>query len=361
MFHFNELNQIHLEITSNCQASCPMCTRNIHGGVTNELLPLDSWTLDQYKTIISPEVLNQVKMIYFCGNYGDPLLNNNLIEMIRYSASVNPALSIRVHTNGSLRNAAWWKELYKALPKDHAVVFAIDGLEDTHSIYRVGTDFTKIIENATSFINAGGNAEWAYIRFKHNEHQVDQARLLATELNFKVFTMKDSSRFLMKPEFEVLNKNGEVIYNLEPSTYSEIKFIDKKVIDSYKMIMRESTIDCYALKLKEIYITAQGNVFPCCWLALLPYHPVDRASELQHIRYEITNQYYELVESLGGIERLDATKQSIRDIMESTEYQTVWDSYWNDNKLITCARSCGVLPDIYSTPKDQIVSIERLG
>jgi DNA-3-methyladenine glycosylase I len=31
-------------------------------------------------------------------------------------------------------------------------VFGIDGLADTHSIYRVGTDYHKIIENAKAFI-----------------------------------------------------------------------------------------------------------------------------------------------------------------------------------------------------------------
>ena len=33
MFKFNQLRDIHLEITNACQASCPMCPRNINSGI----------------------------------------------------------------------------------------------------------------------------------------------------------------------------------------------------------------------------------------------------------------------------------------------------------------------------------------
>jgi MoaA/NifB/PqqE/SkfB family radical SAM enzyme len=360
MFKFNQLEQIHLEITNNCQASCPMCSRNIHGGIENPLLKITSWTLEQYKKIISKEVIYQVKTIYFCGNYGDPLLNNDLLEMVRYTVGVRSDINVRIHTNGSLRSKDWWKELATILPKNHSVIFAIDGLEDTNSIYRIGTNYNKIIENAKAFINAGGAAEWAFIRFKHNEHQVDEARKLAVELKFETFIMKDSSRFLLDAKFPVLDKNGETIYHLEPSTYSELKFIDKKVIDNYKQIVHQTRIDCHALKTKEIYIDAQMSVFPCCWLAMIPYQPMDREQVIIPVRNEMLQQYYALVSSLGGLDFLNAINHSIEEIINSEPYQTVWDEYWNTNKLITCARSCGVLPEVFSTPADQFRTFEKL-
>jgi MoaA/NifB/PqqE/SkfB family radical SAM enzyme len=360
MFKFNDLKQIHLEISNNCQASCPMCTRNIHGGLDNPLIKISNWSLDRYKTIINEEVLTQVSLIYFCGNYGDPLLNSELINMIRYSVEINPNLAIRIHTNGSLRSTEWWKELYHALPANHHVVFAIDGLEDTHSLYRIGTDFNKIIENATAFIQEGGKAEWAYIRFKHNEHQVDIARHMATDLKFKEFVMKDSSRWLLDTKFPVFDKQGDTIYHLEPSQYSQLKFIDKKILDNYKSILAKTEISCHALNLKEIYINAQGHVFPCCWLSQIPYQPEDQEKAVLPVRREILQQYYQLVESLGGMSALDGEQRSVKEIINSKAYQTVWDDYWHDNKLITCARSCGVMPELFSTPTDQFISRENL-
>jgi MoaA/NifB/PqqE/SkfB family radical SAM enzyme len=191
MFKFNKLKQIHLEITNNCQASCPQCQRNIHGGLDNPLIKLSSWTLEQFKSIMTVDVLNQINNYYFCGNFGDPLLNNDLIPMIEYSVSVNPNLHMWINTNGSLRSKDWWQQLAKSLPKNHKVVFAIDGLEDTHSIYRVGTNFNTIIENAKTFIASGGRAEWAFIRFKHNEHQVSKIKKLASDLNFVNLAIKN--------------------------------------------------------------------------------------------------------------------------------------------------------------------------
>jgi len=154
MFSFEDLEDIHLEVTNNCQASCPMCIRNYHGGIKNPLLKLTDWSVEDFKQILSVEVLKQVKGFYFCGNFGDPIINNDLIEMIDYAANINPNLNIRIHTNGSARTQSWWKKLAFALPKEHKVIFAIDGLADTHSLYRIGTSFEKIIENAKAFIKA---------------------------------------------------------------------------------------------------------------------------------------------------------------------------------------------------------------
>ena len=360
MFKFEELKHIHLEITNNCQASCPMCARNFHGGIENPLIKLESWTLDRYKTIINPEVLLQVETIYFCGNFGDPLLNNDLLDMILYSKTINENIHLRIHTNGSLRSKQWWKDLAVALPKKHKVIFAIDGLEDTHSIYRIGTSYSKIIENAKAFIDAGGDAEWTFIRFKHNEHQVDEAKRRAVELGFSEFTMKDSSRFFKDSKFAVYNKSKQPQYFLEPSQYSEIKFIDKKILDNYKQIVNETTVECYVLKQKEVYINAQGHLFPCCWLSSLPYQPDDEVAELLPFKIKILEQYQQLVNSLGGIEALNAELRTVKEIINSTEYQTVWINYWTENKLLTCVRACGVKPDVFSTPQDQFVSNESL-
>jgi len=267
MFKFDELKNIHLEISNNCQASCPMCIRNIHGGIKNDLVKINNWSFDLYKTAINEQVLKQIDKIYFCGNFGDPILNNDLPKMCEYTKSVNPAIVLRIHTNGSLRDTSWWRDLVNVLPKDHGVVFALDGLEDTHHLYRIGTDFNKIINNATAFIQAGGKAEWAFIRFKHNEHQVEQARELAASLGFEVFTTKDSSRFLLETKFPVWDKNKQTTHYLEPSNYSEIKFIDRSILKTYKEQIKNTVIDCFVKKEREIYLDAFGHLMPCCYLS----------------------------------------------------------------------------------------------
>lgn len=350
MFNFNQLKQIHLEITNNCQASCPMCNRNINGGQDNPLIKIRNWSLDQFKTIMSMEVLEQIDSYYFCGNFGDPILNNELIDMCRYSSTVAPNVRVTIHTNGSARSTAWWTELAQVLPNEHAVVFALDGLKDTHAIYRVGTDFDQILRNAQAFIDAGGNAEWVFIKFKHNEHEVDAARTIASELGFDKFILKNSSRFILEPKVNVVDKNGEITHYVEPPSEVTMKFIDKRVIQAYKELVEQSTIECKSLNDKEIYIDAYGDLFPCCWIASVPYSYI-APDDAYEVRNEMLKQHYELVRALGNINTLT---KSVKDIVDSNEYQTVWKEYWTTNKLITCARTCGVNTD-FAKPRDQIV------
>jgi MoaA/NifB/PqqE/SkfB family radical SAM enzyme len=349
MFKFNELKQIHLEITNNCQASCPMCSRNYHGGLKNPLIKIQEWSIDDFTKIINQEVLDQITSIYFCGNFGDPLLNDNLVEMCQYIKD-NSDVSVRIHTNGSLRNKNWWKSLYSALPEEHLVIFGIDGLEDTHSIYRIGTDFNKIIENAKCFISAGGRAEWVFISFQHNEHQIEEARYLAKKYGFERFTVKNSSRFVGEKIFPVYDKNKNVINELRPPTGSIIKFLDKDALKNYREIVSNSEIDCYALKNKEIYIDAYKNLMPCCFLASIPYNYNPDNNVLFEIKQEILKQYNNLTADLKSINSLE---RSLKEIIDSSEYQLVWDQYWTTKKLITCVRTCG--KNEFSKPIDQFV------
>jgi MoaA/NifB/PqqE/SkfB family radical SAM enzyme len=355
MFNYKDLKEIHLEITNNCQASCPMCARNVNGGLDNPLIKLTDWTLDEFKSVMTATVLNQIDGFFFCGNFGDPILNKDLLDMCKYAVQTNPNLNIRIHTNGSAKSTKWWAELATVLPKMHTVVFAIDGLEDTHSLYRIGTDYYKILDNASAFIQAGGKAEWCFIKFKHNEHQVEEAKRLAEELKFDQFVMKNSSRFLLEPKVDVLNKHGELTHIIEPATDTPLKFIDKKVIDAYKIVVADSVIDCMAFNQKEIYIDAFRNVFPCCWLASTPYNYIEN-NDAFSVRYEILNQYNDLVESLGGITELNAIENTIEEIINSEKYQSVWETFWDEKKLITCARTCGKSAK-FSAPKDQWAEI----
>lgn len=350
MFKFKDLKQLHLEITNNCQASCPMCNRNINGGIDNPLIKVNNWTLDDFKTIMSEEVLNQIESYYFCGNFGDPILNQNLIEMCEYSKQVAPNVQVSIHTNGGARSTTWWTTLAHAMPMNHRVIFALDGLEDTHSLYRVGTNFNDILDNARSFIHAGGIAEWVFIKFKHNEHQVEQARQMAKDLGFERFVLKNSSRFILEPTVKVKDRSGKITHCIEPPTETVLKFIDKKVIDAYKQVVEMTTIECKSQKDKEAYIDAYGDVFPCCWLASVPYTYLEKDGALE-VRTEILKQHHEMINKLGHI---NSKTRSLKDIIESNEYQSVWNDYWTTNKLITCARTCGVNTE-FAKPRDQIV------
>lgn len=360
MFKFNELKSIHLEITNNCQAKCPMCARNNHGGLPNPLVKIHEWTFDDYVAIMTKEVLTTVEKIYFCGNFGDPMLNDNLIKMCEWTKETAPNVRIGIHTNGSARSIKWWQELAHALPKDHLVHFGIDGLEDTHSLYRVGTNYNTILKNAKAFIDAGGNAEWTFIKFKHNEHQVEECKKVAKELGFSQFILKNSSRFLVEPKYDVWDKNGVTTHTIEPPAETEIKFMPKSVIDEYKKVVADASIDCYVQNIKEVYIDAYKTVMPCCWVSSIPYTNYDPEHVNANVSSDMKSQFNKLISDFGGIEKLHAFN-GIQNIIDSNIWQNIWELKWGKEKMITCARTCGKFNAVkFSQPNDQFIDSTSL-
>jgi MoaA/NifB/PqqE/SkfB family radical SAM enzyme len=315
----------------------------------NPNLVLADWTTKEFAAVLPEEVLKQLEGVYFCGNFGDPIVNNHLLAMCEYVTDSNPNIVLRIHTNGGARTTLWWEELVTVLPKNHVVIFGIDGLEDTHHLYRVGTTYENVTRNAKAFIDAGGTAEWVFIKFRHNEHQVDEARQRAKDLGFARFTVKNSTRF-MEPKFAVLDDRGNTEYYLEPPSDNQVTLIDATMIGKFRSWMDTAKIDCYVKGTKEVYIDAHKNLFPCCFLASTPYNYIEPDAVVSPVKEEILEQYKMLVADLGS---LNLMERRLEEIINSNAWQTVWKEYWDNKKLITCARTCGTTP--ISKPKDQFV------
>jgi hypothetical protein len=271
--------------------------------------------------------------------------------MVEHLSQNAPHLVVNVHTNGGARKVEWWKSLAKALPKHHNVCFGLDGLADTLHIYRIGVNYKTAIRNATAFIEAGGKAEWAFIKFKHNEHQEEEARQVAKDLKFSMFTLKNSSRFLGEPKYRVIDKDGATTHYIEPPTDNKMHFISKEMINNYKTTVMPFEIKCKVQQDKEIYIDAYRKIMPCCWLASIPYTQYDYDNVNESLRYEIKRQYDELIVDLGDT---NAVTVGIKAVLESQPWQTVWSTYWTTKKLIMCARICGQ-NGTFSNPDDQFL------
>jgi hypothetical protein len=63
----------------------------------------------------------------------------------------------------------------------------------------------------------------------------------------------------------------------------------------------------------------------------------------------------------GGIEKLDIDKSSVKEIVDSDMWQTVWDDNFNgSNKLHVCARVCGKFPEqVVSQCRDQFLDLDN--
>ncbi len=323
MYNLTEIRTVHLEVTNKCQASCPMCARNISSGIANPWLKETEITFEQFKKWFSLDFIRQLKRVYMCGNLGDAIVAKDTLKIYEYLREVNPDIILSLHTNGSARSKEWWITLAN-LKVD--VTFGIDGLEDTHHLYRVGTDFKKIIENASAFINAGGDAKWHMLVFDHNKHQIDECRQMSKELRFTEFAVKDTVRF-KDPWINVLSKEGKTLHRIYPSEKSKkfksVLTEQKSKIDS----IDEKTIDPINCKVKEeksLYIGATGDVSPCCWLdfdAKEPHNP-------SNVDFKDR-----------GFVTLNLHEHTLEEIFNTNFFNNIQNT-WNDSPLRECRRQC---------------------
>jgi len=351
LYHYDEVRIVHLELTHRCNAACPMCSRNIHGGALNPDMPLSELSLADIKTILLPDFVRQLKRIYACGNYGDPIVARDCIEVFRYLRDNGPDLNLCLHTNGSARRPGWWRELATIMKQGpHYLRFGIDGLEDTNHIYRRGADWKTVMRSAETFIAAGGQAEWDYLVFRHNEHQVESARKLAREMGFKEFFVRKTGRFLSSGEletsdrFDVRDKQGRFEYWLEQPTnpeylnpaFSNLEQVRQRY-GEYQTYLDQVDVHCkVAGRKRKIYLSAQGYVLPCCWLGAV----FSEASTPER------QQFAELINRHGGNAALDARCNGLEAVIEGPLFQQAIPQSWNlesidDGKLAICARTCG--------------------
>jgi MoaA/NifB/PqqE/SkfB family radical SAM enzyme len=259
MYDYDSLYGVHIEFTSRCNLLCPQCAR-VKDEKVNPDLPLENMPLETVEKIFS-ELGKKVEYVHLCGNYGDIVAYPHALEAIDIIQNSGVKF-IKIYTNGSARPKEFWEELAVKLSNNKGqIVFSIDGLNDTNHLYRVNSDFQKIISNAKTFIDAGGTAIWEWLPFAHNEHQVDDAVQMSKRLGFAEFILKKN------PRFSPIN-NGEH-HTLKPST----KYVHEGVKRQERQIMGETQqltptlfpIKCKYDARKMIFIDFQGHVLPCCW------------------------------------------------------------------------------------------------
>lgn len=273
----DNLNSINAELSNYCNAACPMCSRydwelNLVKDKTNNAYT----SLDDIKNKIGIKVIKQLQRFASCGVYGDGATNPECLEIFEYIRKNNSSVYLELSSNGGTRSTGFWRDLARI---GVHVVFAIDGLEDTNHLYRRNVQWQKVLDNAKAFIDAGGEATWKFMRFLHNEKQVEEARELSKKLGFKEFHVMNSERwkdydqsgnFRDITELEV---DDYVLRKPTSNTENQLPIRTNNVddIDTAEIICKSCSRNNF-----EIYLQANGNVSPCCWLGDLDLHEAKR-------------------------------------------------------------------------------------
>lgn len=322
---YSEIRHLHLELSSGCNAKCPLCMRHTLDKNVSYLNPLVTYnnnlTVEDIENIFSSTNIVDKIEISLCGNIGDPLFNKDIVKIIHKIIEFKPFSRITIDTNGTLGKEDVWIALANIKSKTEKMVskiggnifagkliinFAIDGLENTNHAYRRNVQWEKIMENAHTFISNGGHAQWKYIVFDHNKHQIEEARALATKLGFKdFFTEINLTKGFDIPNIKI-SENMDLNDNVEKNNYKG--FVDAPQCKDWK----------------TIYVGASGDVFPCCHLGSDIYD--NRLQTRQEVKevMQIKNIKYKSFHSIAN--------------------ETFWgklDKRIETNPIETCIQQCG--------------------
>jgi MoaA/NifB/PqqE/SkfB family radical SAM enzyme len=303
MIHLDDIKALNIEISSVCNANCAFCMRKekvrTYG---NHLI-----TLADYR-LLPLDFLKQLRRVSFGGGFGDLCCNPQLVEIAAFTRGMNKEVLLEGDTNGSNQQQSWWRSLGASFGKG-AMVFALDGLEDTHHLHRRGTDFQKIIRNMEAFVAGGGTAFWKFILFEHNEHQVSRAEELARELGcsrFFVISSRDYDDRLRKPA-------------------SLQQAIKRDIYRQYRQSLSddESKAVCRPLLNRSIYIAADGTVHPCCFAHCM--YITEHSSEFRFV-LSLVEQYRT---------EINFKTTPLEDILRGRYFEEVMKKAPNNNYCIT--------------------------
>jgi hypothetical protein len=340
MIDYSMIRSVHFEISTRCNASCPLCPRNTAGFDSDLGYPVHDMSLAEAKQIFTVSFLQQLNRILINGNFGDFVTAREGVDIVEYFAESNPNLEITISTNASAKPNIW--ERLAKIPNVF-VGFDIDGLADTHALYRRNTDWNLVISNAKKFIASGGHAIWRMIPLDHNRHQIEDCRQLSKDLGFKRFELLNDGR----DQGPVYNRDGDLVYQLgNDPTFKEIKY-PKRIetwnewvapgtnpsarLNYYKTIPVKNKVSCHAKKRAEIYIAATGEIYPCCWLGMYP------KLEYQH-PWQQDNMF--IKDMVNNNNALDVG------IEQSIAWFNAVESSWNkkaytEGRLFKCDEYCG--------------------
>jgi MoaA/NifB/PqqE/SkfB family radical SAM enzyme len=191
MYDYEQIKDIHLEISSLCNAECPICNRRLSGGPKNPIMIERAVTLGEFKAWFPIDLIRRMKQLTLCGNYGDPMTAPDLISILRYFRSINSTCAISMNTNAGGRDAEFWKDLAEVIGKSGRIVFSVDGLEDTNHLYRKGVNWEKVMTAMKAVTSTKKvRTVWEFLVFKHNQHQIAEARKLSEDLGMDEFWPK---------------------------------------------------------------------------------------------------------------------------------------------------------------------------
>jgi len=167
-----------IEPTNICNLQCPLCPSG-NGTLKRAKGYMD---LDVFKKIIDD--IEKTAFMVVLWNQGEPYLNKDFSKMVKYAS--DRGLFTLVSTNGNIDYEA--EEIVKS--GLDSMIVSLDGTtQETYNKYRVNGKLNTVIKGVKEIVAAKKKLKrsnpllrWQFLVMKHNEHEIEEIKLLAKEL-----------------------------------------------------------------------------------------------------------------------------------------------------------------------------------
>ena len=286
---------ISIETTNFCNLQCPECPV---GKRKNTKIKNLNFNLSLYKKLlVELKPTLQHVILYF---QGEPFLNHQLVEFIRYAHEANVYTS--TSTNGQFLNNKIAEEI--VLSGLDKLIISIDGYtQEVYETYRVGGSLQKAIDGIKNIVEWKNKLnsitpliEIQFLVLKTNEHQMGDMEKLAKSLLVDRLTFKTAQLYDFEQGSELLtSKNRYARY--------------RKTNEGKYRIKGRQPNHCWRMWSGAV-INVQGELLPCCF---------DKSSEF----------------SFGNI-----TENSFLNCWQSTKASSFRSQITNNRKQFDMCRNC---------------------
>lgn len=227
---------IYVEPSGFCNLRCKFCPHGSGKTFKKAIMPIN-----MFKKIVADilEFKDKIQLLRICGN-GDPLINKEIVNMVKFARGKKVAERIELITNATLLNDYLIKNLPLYLDR---IIISIEGLsaDDYQRISRVKIDFKKLLNNIGALYANRSNCK---IHIKIN--------------NEAVHSEKDKTKF-----FTLFSDRCDEIYieNLVPMwPQYKTEFSTNKYRYSGKLVRHQVCVQIF----KSLQVQADGEIVPCC-------------------------------------------------------------------------------------------------
>lgn len=395
------ITHLDFELSSLCNAGCPVCSRRQYGQFT----PFEQtyWKFHDVKRVVGEELLSQLKFFNVCGNFGDGMGNPEIVKIAEWVKSSNPGCTFHISTNGGIGNVNDYRKLAELGVQ---ITFGIDGYGDKNELYRINAKWEKVYENLKAYSDVftkihldneqnKGNLRLQYLLWDQTVDQILPILQMCKDLNvskfypIKPFTQGQYTKgYNMKGEYThsltytdselnnflssktwVLNEYEKLLLDIKqydttpkpivvepventlPFSAPRAKYIPRKVKFTKKQKKKIKSIKhqgCYSFnsfdpfdlskESHNLYITYNGYLMPCCMI------PPEYSISLNHSQGTEQPHQVEIINDILklGLDNFSLKTKTISDVFSTgILHKLVYNKFKEGTQFAFCKTTCG--------------------